>query len=70
MSRISVSLRSHLLTVWTGLLLALALFGLYGAYVVITQGLIVTGMNNMVVWGLWIAADLSFISLRDRKSVV
>jgi molybdopterin-containing oxidoreductase family membrane subunit len=63
MSRIPVSLRSHLLTVWTGLLLALALFGLYGAYVVITQGLIVTGMNNMVVWGLWIAADLSFISL-------
>ncbi len=48
---------------WLAVLAIIAISGLYGGYVVITEGLIVTGMNNMVVWGLWIAADLSFVAL-------
>jgi Ni/Fe-hydrogenase subunit HybB-like protein len=54
---------SKRLFAWTGLLSALVAAGLYGAYVVLTQGLIVTGMTDYVVWGLWIAAVFSFISL-------
>jgi Ni/Fe-hydrogenase subunit HybB-like protein len=48
---------------WMGALSVLVLWGFYSGYVVLTQGLIVTGMSNSVVWGLWIAADFSFISL-------
>ncbi len=51
------------LFVWLGALSTLVLWGLFSGYVVFTQGLIVTGMSNSVVWGLWIAADFSFISL-------
>lgn len=54
---------SHMFIAWLGMLTAAAIAGLYGAYVVVTQGLVVTGMNNMVLWGLWIVADLSFIAL-------
>jgi len=54
---------SKRLYVWMSLLSAMVAYGLYGGYVVITQGLSVTGMSNAVVWGIWIAADYSFISL-------
>lgn len=54
---------SKLFFAWVTLLAIVSLAGLYGGYVVITEGLIVTGMSNMVAWGLWIAADLSFIAL-------
>jgi len=54
---------SSKLFLWMGALSALVIWGLISAYVVFTQGLIVTGLSNSVVWGLWIAADFSFISL-------
>ncbi len=48
---------------WVGLLLALIAFGLVGAYVVLTEGLYVTGLSNKVPWALWITIDLSSIAL-------
>lgn len=48
---------------WVGLLLGLIAFGLVGAYVVLTQGLHVTGLSNKVPWALWITIDLSAIAL-------
>ncbi len=48
---------------WVALLLGFIAFGLVGAYVVLTQGLHVTGLSNRVPWALWIAIDLSSIAL-------
>jgi menaquinone reductase, integral membrane subunit len=48
---------------WMTLLVAGLIFGLYGAYIVLTQGLSVTGLSNQVPWALWIAIDLSAIGL-------
>lgn len=50
------------LVAWMVSLALVFAIGLYGYYVVFTEGLIVTGLNNTVVWGLWIAADISFIA--------
>lgn len=63
MTSISGSYFSMKLFAWMSLLSVLVVWGFYSGYVVLTQGLIVTGMSNSVVWGLWIAADFSFISL-------
>ena len=48
---------------WIGLLIIGVLFGLVGAFVVLRDGLQVTGLSNKVPWGLWISIDLSSISL-------
>ncbi len=48
---------------WIGLLVAGILFGLYGAFIVLRDGLQVTGLSNQVPWGLWISIDLSAIAL-------
>jgi Ni/Fe-hydrogenase subunit HybB-like protein len=48
---------------WIGLLIAGFLFGLAGAFVVLRDGLQVTGLSNAVPWGLWISIDLSSISM-------
>lgn len=48
---------------WVALLLGLIAFGLVGAYIVLTQGLHVTGLSNRVPWALWITIDLSAIAL-------
>jgi Ni/Fe-hydrogenase subunit HybB-like protein len=48
---------------WIAILLAGAAFGLVGAFVVLRDGLQVTGLSNKVPWGLWISIDLSSIAL-------
>jgi len=48
---------------WVGLLLIGILYGLIGAFVVLRDGLQVTGLSNKVPWGLWISIDLSSIAL-------
>jgi Ni/Fe-hydrogenase subunit HybB-like protein len=48
---------------WLALLAAGIIFGLYGAFTVLRDGLQVTGLSNQVPWGLWISVDLSAISL-------
>jgi len=51
----SIKMRMWLLLLTIGILI-----GMFGYYTVFTKGLYVTGLNNMVVWGLWITADLSY----------
>ena len=48
---------------WVGLLVLGILFGMYGAFVVLRDGLDVTGLTNKVPWGLWVVMDLASISL-------
>ncbi len=48
---------------WTAGLLALLLLGGVGAFLVWSRGLVVTGLNDLVPWGLWITLDLSAIGL-------
>lgn len=51
------------LTFWyVGLGLALAV-GVYAVALVLQNGLVVTGLNDRVPWGLWITHDLSAIAL-------
>ena len=48
---------------WIGHLILGILFGLVGAFVVLRDGLQVTGLSNQVPWGLWISIDLSSIAM-------
>jgi Ni/Fe-hydrogenase subunit HybB-like protein len=48
---------------WITFLVLGLLFGLVGAFIVLRDGLQVTGLSNRVPWGLWISIDLSAISL-------
>ncbi len=62
--RIRIGKRSiDLFPYWIGLLVAGILFGLTGAFIVLRDGLHVTGLSNRVPWGLWISVDLSAISM-------
>jgi molybdopterin-containing oxidoreductase family membrane subunit len=57
-------IRAHpYLLPWTGLLGLLLAVGVVGAVQVWGQGLIVTGLHDLVPWGLWITLDLSAIGL-------
>jgi len=49
--------------VWVGLLSLLMLTGAVAGGIVITQGLSVTNLTDLVPWGLWITIDLSAIAL-------
>jgi Ni/Fe-hydrogenase subunit HybB-like protein len=55
--------RIPLYAIWLGLLGAVMLAALGGAYLVFTRGLVVTGLTDAVPWGLWITMDLSSIAL-------
>lgn len=48
---------------WISLLVIGILFGLVGAFVVLRDGLQVTGLSNAIPWGLWISIDLSAIAM-------
>jgi molybdopterin-containing oxidoreductase family membrane subunit len=54
---------SLLFVLWLGILAALMVWGLVSGIDVLRQGLVVTGLSDLVPWGLWIALDLSSISL-------
>lgn len=57
-------LRAHpFLLPWTTVLLLVIGAGAVGAYWVWSRGLVVTGLNDYVPWGLWITVDLSAIGL-------
>jgi molybdopterin-containing oxidoreductase family membrane subunit len=48
---------------WIALWAGLLLWGLYGAFLCLFEGLNQTGMTNYFVFGLWISADLTIIAL-------
>ena len=49
--------------VWLVILATLIVIGLVAGFKVLTQGLILTNLNDLVPWGLWITIDLSSIAL-------
>lgn len=49
--------------VWILCLAAAVITGVAGGIKVLTQGLVVTNLSDMVPWGLWITLDLSSIAL-------
>ncbi len=51
------------LLAWMGLIGILLIIGLISAFFVFSNGLVVTNMNDVVPWGLWITIDLSAIAL-------
>jgi Ni/Fe-hydrogenase subunit HybB-like protein len=49
--------------IWIGLLATFVVLGLIAGMVVFTRGLVVTNLNDLVPWGLWITIDLSSIAM-------
>ena len=49
--------------VWIGFLCIIMALGLWAAITTINKGLIVTGMNNQVAWGIWEAVYIFFTGL-------
>ncbi len=56
--------------VWVGFLTICILFGLYALIVQETEGHIVTGMRDHVVWGLYIANFIFFIGISYAGAVI
>lgn len=48
---------------WVGFLAILIALGAVAGLIVFTKGLVVTNMNDLVPWGLWITIDLSSIAM-------
>lgn len=59
----SAKIKQHAFPLWVLLLLVFIAGGLAGAYQVLTQGLVITNLTDIVPWGLWIGIDLSSIAL-------
>jgi len=57
-------LRQHpLLLPWTAVLLLICGIGAASGILVWVRGLVITGLNDLVPWGLWITVDLSAIGI-------
>lgn len=54
---------SFTFSIWVAALCVMILVGLFGLFQVFSKGLLVTGLNDRVPWGLWITQDLSSIGL-------
>ena len=48
---------------WALFLIILMVAGAVGGFIILTQGLSLTNLTDLVPWGLWIAIDLSAIAL-------
>jgi Ni/Fe-hydrogenase subunit HybB-like protein len=49
--------------IWVGALALMAAMGLVAGIIVFARGLVVTNLNDLVPWGLWITIDLSAIAM-------
>ena len=63
MSKIKRFLKSAASFLWIVLLSGGVMAGLWAGYQVMTKGLIVTNLTDLIPWGLWIGIDLSSIAL-------
>jgi len=55
---------------WTVLLVLLILWGIYALYVQITEGHIVTGMRDNVVWGIYIVNFIFFMGISYAGALI
>ena len=58
-----MSSRDRIFWVWISVLVMVIGVGLYAAFKIFTQGLVVTNLTDDTPWGLWIILDLSCIAL-------
>src|SRR6478736_3267398 len=56
--------------IWTGILVALCLLGLYGYYRQVTLGLGVTGMRDYASWGIYISNFVFFVAISLVGSLI
>lgn len=56
--------------VWTGILVVIALFGLYAYYRQLRYGLIVTHMRDYVSWGIYISNFVFFVAISLVGSLI
>jgi Ni/Fe-hydrogenase subunit HybB-like protein len=49
--------------IWLLALLTLIVMGIIGALIVMSRGLVVTNLTDLVPWGLWITIDMSAIAM-------
>jgi Ni/Fe-hydrogenase subunit HybB-like protein len=63
MAKIRGFLKSTVNFLWMLFLSVGVVAGLWGGYQVLTKGLVVTNLTDLIPWGLWIGIDLSSIAL-------
>jgi len=56
--------------IWTGILVALCLLGLYGYYRQVTLGLVVTNMRDYASWGIYISNFVFFVAISLVGSLI
>src|SRR3990172_2996131 len=49
--------------IWVGVLVLLMAAGAVAGLIVFARGLVVTNLNDLVPWGLWITIDLTVIAM-------
>src|SRR6187455_1169302 len=55
---------------WTGILVALCLLGLYAYYRQVTQGLVVTNLRDYASWGIYISNFVFFVAISLVGSLI
>jgi molybdopterin-containing oxidoreductase family membrane subunit len=61
---------SELWYAWAGFFLLLFAFGMFGLYTQLTQGHIVTGMRDNVVWGIYIVNFIFFMGISYAGALI
>jgi len=56
--------------IWTGVLIAISLVGIYAYYRQLTKGLIVTNMGDYVSWGIYISNFVFFVAISLVGSLI
>jgi Ni/Fe-hydrogenase subunit HybB-like protein len=56
--------------IWTGILIAICLVGMYAYYLQLTRGLIVTHMGDYVSWGIYISNFVFFVAISLVGSLI
>jgi Ni/Fe-hydrogenase subunit HybB-like protein len=56
--------------IWTGILVAICLVGMYAYYRQLTRGLIVTNMGDYVSWGIYISNFVFFVAISLVGSLI
>src|SRR3989304_4153373 len=62
-SRLMRRLRPTPLRAWLALLVLIMAGGAAAGLIVFARGLVVTNLNDLVPWGLWITIDLTVIAM-------
>ena len=56
--------------IWTGILVAICIIGMYAYYRQLTKGLVVTGMRDYASWGIYISNFVFFVAISLVGSLI